>query len=162
MKKIQITLSTKDINQAIKEVKDYNAWIEKKTNELTERLALIGAKEATVRFGRAYYDGSKDASVEVTPIKNGWQIVAFGNSVFFIEFGAGVYFNGQEPYPEPRPQGVAGIGEYGEGKGKSNTWGYYENDELILTHGTPAAMPMYYAKKIMEQEIKTIAKEVFG
>ena len=82
--------------------------------------------------------------------------------MFFIEFGAGVYFNGPEPYPEPRPDGVAKIGEYGQGKGKQNTWGYYDDGgNLILTHGTPAAMPMYHAERTMEQEIKRIAREVF-
>ena len=82
--------------------------------------------------------------------------------MFVIEFGAGVYFNGPEPYPEPRPAGVSRIGEYGQGKGKQNTWGYYDDGgNLILTHGTPAAMPMYHAERTMEQEIKRIAREVF-
>lgn len=157
-----MTLGAASINRAIKELQAYEAWVRQKTAELTERLATIGAMEATVRFSRAYYDGEKDVTVSVEPIPNGWKIVASGQAVCFIEFGAGVYFNGSEPYPE-RPAGVAGIGEYGKGKGKQNTWGYYsDSGDLVLTHGTPAAMPMNHAGRMIEQEIKRIAQEVFG
>lgn len=156
-------LGTTSIDKAIKELKAYDAWVRRKTTELTERLATIGAMEATIRFSRAYYDGGKDVAVSVEPIPNGWKIVASGQAVCFIEFGAGVYFNGSEPYPMPRPPGVAGIGEYGQGKGKQNTWGFYsDGGNLVLTHGTPAAMPMLHASWVMEQEISRIAQEVFG
>ena len=115
-----------------------------------------------MRFSRSFYDGEKDVSVSVEPIENGWKIVASGQAVCFIEFGAGVYFNGAEPYPEPRPSGVVGIGEYGQGKGKRDMWGYYDSGgNLVLTHGTPAAMPMHHAGRVMEQEIDRIAREVF-
>ena len=161
-KTISMSLGGSSIRAALKELASYQAWVRQKTNELMERLASIGAYEATVRFSRAQYDGEKQAEVSVEPIKNGWKIAASGGSVFFIEFGAGVYFNGPEPYPEPRPAGVSRIGEYGQGKGKQNAWGYYDDGgNLILTHGTPAAMPMYHAERTMEQEIKRIAREVF-
>lgn len=161
-KTISMSLGGSSIRTALKELASYQAWVRHKTSELMERLASIGAYEATVRFSRAQYDGEKQAEVSAEPIKNGWKIAASGGSVFFIEFGAGVYFNGPEPYPEPRPAGVSRIGEYGQGKGKQNTWGYYDDGgNLILTHGTPAAMPMYHAERTMEQEIKRIAREVF-
>lgn len=161
-KSISVKLDAAAIGKAIKGLNAYNAWVKRKTAELMERLATIGAMEATVRFSRAYYDGEKDVSVSVEPIPNGWKIVAAGQSVCFLEFGAGVYYNGSEPYPS-RPPGVDGIGEYGQGKGKQNTWGYYaENGDLVLTHGTPAAMPMLHASRVMEKEIMRIAREVFG
>ena len=161
-KTITMTLGASSIDKTIKELKACEAWVKQKTAELTERLAAIGAMEATVRFSRAYYDGEKDVAVSVEPIPNGWKIVASGQAVCFIEFGAGIYYNGSEPYPE-RPAVVAGIGEYGQGKGKQNTWGYYDDSGgLVLTHGTPAAMPMLHASRVMEQEIRRIAREVFG
>lgn len=161
-KVIKVSLNTESINQAIKELEAYKTWVNQKAKELTEKLAMIGAKEASIRFGSAYYTGDNDAYVTVEPIPNGWEIRADGESVCFIEFGAGVYYNGEEPYPNPRPSGVVGIGQYGKGKGKQNTWGYYDDsDQLVLTHGTPAAMPMYHASKEMRQEILKIAREVF-
>lgn len=45
--------------------------------------------------------------------------------------------------------------------GKKEVWGYYEGDELRLTHGTPAIMPMYNAVKTVCDEIADIAREVF-
>lgn len=155
-------LGAASIDKGIQELKSYDAWVKQKIAQLTQRLATIGAMEATIRFSRAYYDGEKDVAVSVEPIPNGWKIVASGQAVCFIEFGAGVYFNGSEPYPD-RPADVAKIGEYGQGKGKQNTWGYYDpGGDLVLTHGTPAAMPMLHASRVMEQEIKRIAREVFG
>lgn len=161
-KTITMTLGASSIDKAIKELKTYQAWVKQKTVELTERLATIGAMEATIRFSRAYYDGENDASVSVEPIPNGWKIVASGKDVCFLEFGAGVYFNGSEQYPD-RPAEISKIGEYGQGKGKQDTWGFYDSGgDLVLTHGTPAAMPMLHASRVMEQEVLRIAQEVFG
>ena len=160
---ITISLGSKSISKAIKEVKAYKKWIESKANELTRRLAEIGASEAKVRFGGAQYDGVNDSVVKVEPITNGYQVVATGGAVFFIEFGAGVYYNGSEPYPEPRPAGVSKIGEYGKGYGKRKAWGFYdESGELVVTHGNPAAMPMYHASRTIQQEVERIAREVFA
>ena len=62
---ITMKLSTSSIDKAVKELKAYEAWVKQKISELTERLATIGAMEATVRFSRAYYDGEKDSSISV-------------------------------------------------------------------------------------------------
>lgn len=81
-----------------------------------------------------------------------------------MEFGAGVYHNGSagsSPHPKGSELGFT-IGGYGEGMGKRQTWGFYEDSELRLTHGTPAIMPMYNALKTVCDEIAGIAKEVFG
>lgn len=161
-KKITVHLNKASIDRAIAELQEYKRWVQQKEKLLTERLALIGAREASVRFGSAYYTGNNDVYVDVEPTSNGWVITASGEAVCFIEFGAGVYYNGQDSYPNPRPEGVVGIGEYGSGKGKQSTWGYYdESGELVLTHGTPAAMPMYHASREMRQSILKIAREVF-
>lgn len=162
MKKITITLDEKSINAAIKEVARYKKWVDEKTKLLIEKLAIIGAQEASVRFASAMYDGNNDVTVEVSPTDRGWVITASGEAVAFIEFGSGVYHNPGEPYPLPRPQGIVGIGEYGKGMGKRQAWGYYDNGELVITRGNPAAMPMWYATTEMEREVLRIAKEVFG
>lgn len=160
---IRMKLNMKSIQAAIDELSEYKARVKRKIEELTSRLAEVGAAEAKVRFASAQYEGDNDAGVSVEPIANGYKIVAAGTSVFFIEFGAGVYYNGTEPYPEPRPAGVVGIGEYGQGKGKRMAWGFYDGSgELVITHGTPAAMPMLHASRAMRQEVERIAREVFS
>jgi hypothetical protein len=160
---IKIGLSSKSISQAIKELKSFRDSLEAKTDKFLKELGEIGVKEASVRFTTAIYDGVNDSSVTLKPIDDGYCIVAEGKAVAFIEFGAGVYHNPGEPYPNPRQEGIVGIGEYGKGYGKRQAWGFRNEDgELVITHGTPAAMPMWYASEEMRKAIANKFKEVFG
>ena len=160
---IRCTLDKADIDRAIKELKAYKKEFLAKEKRLLEGLAEIGIKEASVRFTTAMYDGTNDVSVRLNKAKNGYVIEAKGKAVAFIEFGAGVYHNGSEPYPNPRPTGIVGIGEYGKGMGKRRAWGYKnENDELVITRGNPAAMPMWYASEEIKSSVLRVVKEVFG
>ena len=156
-------LSVSSIDNAIKELRAFQDSLERKKDKLLEELANIGVREASVRFTTAMYDGINDSSVSLETNSNGYVIVAKGRAVAFIEFGAGVYHNSSEPYPNPRPEGIVGIGEYGKGLGKRQAWGYKdESGELVITHGNPAAMPMWYASEEMRNKIAKIAQEVFG
>lgn len=162
-KVINMGLSASSIDSAIAELKAYRSSLERKKDKLLEKLANIGVKEASIRFTTAMYDGVNDSSVTLTNIPDGYCILAEGKAVAFIEFGAGVYHNPGEPYPNPRPSGIVGIGEYGKGFGKRQAWGFKdESGELVITHGNPAAMPMWYASEEMRSNILKIAKEVFG
>lgn len=158
-----MNLSSNSIQSAIRELKSYRDSIDAKMDKLLEKLARIGVQEASVRFTTAMYDGVNDSSVTLEPIKDGYCIKAEGRAVAFIEFGAGVYHNPGEPYPNPRPTGIVGIGEYGKGYGKRPAWGFRdESGKLVITHGTPAAMPMWYASEEMRSAILKTFKEVFG
>ena len=161
-KVIKIDLSASGINDAIKELNAYRKSIEAKKDELLEKLGEIGVQEASIRFTTAMYDGVNDSSVTLESTADGYAIVAEGTAVAFIEFGSGVYHNPGEPYPNARPDGIVGIGEYGKGYGKRQAWGFRDDTgEVVITHGNPAAMPMWYASEEMRSEIKRIAKEVF-
>ena len=160
---IKMDLSTSSIEDAIKQLQSYRDSLDTKKDKLLKRLGEIGVREASVRFTTAMYDGINDSSVSLETNKNGYVIVASGHAVAFIEFGAGVYHNSGEPYPDPRPEGIVGIGEYGKGRGKRQAWGFKDGGgELVITHGNPAAMPMWYASEEMRNSILKIAKEVFG
>ena len=170
-KVIKIGLNTKDINRAIKEVEEYKKDLIRKEKLLLEKLAYIGVSEASIRFTTAMYDGVNDSTVDLESTDNGYAIVARGRAVAFIEFGSGVYHNTSGSYPLPRPSGIVGIGEYGQGKGKRRAW-YYKgepgtNGELnakgvVKTRGNPASMPLWYASEEMRRSILQIAREVFG
>ena len=160
---IKMDLSVDSIDAAIKELTAYRNSLEMKKNKLLEELANIGVREASVRYTTAMYDGVNDTDVSLEMTATGYAIKATGQAVFFIEFGAGVYHNSGEPYPNPRPEGVVGIGQYGKGHGKRQAWGFVdESGELVITHGNPAAMPMWYASEEMQNNILKIAREVFG
>ena len=160
---IRCSLSPQSIEQAVNELKAYKNEFLEKEKRLLEGLAKIGLKEASVRFTTAMYDGTNDVAVHLDETNKGYAIVAEGKAVAFIEFGAGVYHNGTEPYPNPRPTGVVGIGEYGKGYGKRKAWGYLdENQELVITRGNPAAMPMWYASEEIKNAVLKVAREVFA
>lgn len=160
---INVSLNDGDIDRAITELKQYRQTLLQKEKQLLERLAEIGLKEASVRFTTAMYDGTNDVSVKLDATTNGYAIVAEGQAVAFIEFGAGVYHNGSEPYPNARPSGIVGIGQFGKGYGKRKAWGYRdETNQLVITRGNPAAMPMWYASEEIKRSVTKIAKEVFG
>ena len=163
MKKISFELSEQSIDKAIKELKAYQKSVDRKQKLLLERLALIGAQEASVRFSTAIYDGVNDVNVNLRRVKDGWAIVAKGRAVCFIEFGSGVYHNPAEPYPNPRPAGVVGIGQYGQGKGKRQFW-YFNSKEKkrTFTRGNPASLSMWYATEEMRRALLEIAREVFA
>ena len=169
-KVIKISLNTKDLKKAIQEVEKYEQELLRKEKLLLEKLSLIGVREASVRFTTAMYDGVNDVTVTLEETSKGYSIVANGNAVAFIEFGTGVYHNTSEPYPNPRPDGIVGIGEYGQGKGKRRAW-FYKGDPgtngelqkngVVKTRGNPANMPMWYATEEMKRCILQIAREVW-
>lgn len=171
-KVIRISLSEKDIDRAIRELEMYKREILRKTELLRTRVAERIGSLAQSGFNGAIVDdltnesgGAKTAEVQVSidERENISIVIAAGEDAVWVEFGAGVYHNGSagsSPHPKGSELGFT-IGGYGKGMGKRQTWGFYEDGELRLTHGTPAIMPMYNALKTVCDEIAGIAKEVF-
>lgn len=170
-KTISFGLSSSDITRAIKKLDAYKEEIARKAELLRERVAQEIVNEAQNGFDSSIVDdllrgGGRPASVSVTTMNDGAVslVIANGSDAIWCEFGAGVYHNGAagtSPHPNGETLGMM-IGSYGEGHGKRNVWGYYEDGELKLTHGTPATMPMYNAAKAVCDRITEIAMEVFG
>ena len=170
-KVISFGLSTKEIDRALKELAEYKQEIIRKTELLRVKVADRLSEEAKTGFSGAVVDdlvkgGQKFAQVDVSVDNRGsvTVVVASGEDAVWVEFGAGVYHNGS-PGSSPHPNGAElgmTIGGFGKGNGKKEVWGYYEDGELKLTRGTPARMPMARAVTTVCNDIKEIAKEVFG
>lgn len=171
MRSITIQLSADSCQDALRALEEYQKDIEKKTEEVCKRLAQYGATQAHMYFANALYDGIRDNHISAEQRENGWAIVASGKTVFFIEFGAGVY------YPNNHPKaGELGIahGTYGRGLGRNPYWFYtgqpdnaggelaYGHTNSTITHGNPANMPMYKTEKDIREEVTRVVKEVFG
>ena len=157
-KTINVELSTKGINKAIRELRQYKEWIEEKETELRLRLAQRGAVVASIQFSRAIYNGSKDVSVRVDDTGSVAVIYAEGESVAFIEFGAGITYG--YGHPLAGELGV-GPGTYPEGKGHWDNPGGWWYAHGQHSYGNPPAMAMVAARDAMVADITTIAKEVF-
>ena len=55
------------------------------------------------------------------------------------------------------------IGSYGKGNGQKKVWGYYdENNQLVLTRGVKATMPVLKAEQKIIEDYKNVVKKVFG
>lgn len=172
MKKTVISfgLSEREIDKAIKELEQYKQELIRKTALLREKVADRIAELARSGFNGAVVDDvlkggvkTADVTVSLSNTDNVSLVIANGEDAVWVEFGAGVYHNGSagsSPHPEGSELGFT-IGGYGKGMGKKEVWGYYEGDELRLTHGTTAVMPMYNAVKTVCDEIADIAREVF-
>lgn len=169
-KVIQFGLSEHEISKAIRELEQYKQEIIQKTDLLRERVAERIAELSRSGFAGAIVDdlvkgGQRIAQVDVRidNRENVTIVIASGEDAIWAEFGAGVHHNGSpgsSPHPKGSEMGFT-IGGYGKGMGKKDTWGFYEDGELRLTHGAPATMPMYNALKTVCDEISEIAREVF-
>ena len=151
-------LSQESIDNAIREVRNYKAWVLQKENELRVRLAAVGATVASIQFSRAIYNGTNDVSVRVDNTGSVAVIYAEGEAVAFIEFGSGDRYG--HGHPQAGEFGM-GPGTYPDGKGywdNPKGWWYGHSQH---TYGNPPAMAMYQAVQAMTEQITTIAKEVF-
>lgn len=161
MKKVTVDLSTSGIERLQKAVREYKQWQKEKTDELTRRLAMLGATTASLRFSRAIYTGLKDAVITVKKIDNGYVVKAEGECVLFVEFGSGVKYG--SGHPENAEYGM-GPGTYPNGKGHwDDPRGWYlpKDKGGGHTHGNPPTMAMYDARKTIEQDLVRIVREVF-
>lgn len=159
VKKITIDLSAKSIDSAIKEVRKYKAWVLEKEKELRQRLAMLGASVASIKFSTAIYNGTNDVTVRVEDDGSMATIYAEGESVAFIEFGAGAKYG--YGHPQAGEFGV-GPGTYPDGKGNwDNPKGWYIPGGEH-TYGNPPAMAMYGAVQTITEQVTMIAKEVFS
>lgn len=157
MAEIKIELTNKSIAKAIKEVRKYQSWVAEKEAELRSRLAMMGATVASIQFARAIYTGSNDVTVRVDDTGSVAVIYAEGETVAFIEFGAGARYG----YGHPQ------AGEFGVGPGTYPGKGHWDNPkgwwfgQSQHTYGNPPAMAMYGAVQEITKNVTEIAREVF-
>lgn len=171
-KTINLTLSSRSIKQAIKELKEYENDLKKKTKLFVERLAQEGfdVANATVKLDLPFYDiGAYDAEVLEPKVKvEGNRVKATltfqGDDILFIEFGTGIRYSSIS-HPMLGDEFPYGAGTYpGKGHWDNPKGWWYKDDvtgEKVHTYGNPALMPMYEASTMIQLRVKKIAKEVF-
>lgn len=162
VKVINMSLSPHSIDKAIEELNAYQKNIDFKINELCRRLAEMGAVNVSLGYARAIYNGQKDISVTVKEIPNGYAIVASGEDVLLVEFGAGATYG--YGHPQASKHGM-GPGTYPDGKGHwndPNGWWIPKEAGGGHTYGNPPNPVMYETAKELRNKILEIAREVFA
>lgn len=161
-KTIRVTLSEASIDRAIKELNAYRRRIPEKAKLLCDRLASMGATKVSLGYSRAVYTGKKDISVDVKESENGYRIIASGETVAFVEFGAGVRYGSGHPL---NSKFGTGPGTYPDGKGHWDDpkgWWLPKDKGGGHTFGNPPSMTMYDTGKELRDEILRVAQEVFS
>lgn len=175
---LKANLSVKSLQDLKKQLLDYKAELNRKCERFVRELAEVGIPVIESNIAQASFtydekgiqsgsDTEHNTYVKVDSLigMSKATLVLEGREILFIEFGAGVTHNGSvgtSPHPKGEENGFL-IGTYGMGHGSQKVWGYYDdNDELVLTHGTKATMPMYKADLEIIKNVKRIARDVFG
>ena len=156
---INIYLSEKSVNEAIRQLQQYKQSLQHKCELLVGRLAELGDKAAIMSVNESPLGRTVTLRVDRKPIQDGYQaiLIATGKTVevedrepFYtllaIEFGAGIYYNSGNENPKANDFGL-GVGTYpGQIHAFEDGWYYLGNDnQWHDTHGVKATMPMYNA-----------------
>ena len=162
MKKITAKLNVNSVDRAIRSVNAYKNGLEAKCRKIAQRAAMLGATRAVISYSRAFYTGPVDVNVTVEKRDKGYAIIADGETVLFLEFGAGVTMG----YGHPQnAQFGMGPGTYPDGKGHWNDpkgWWLPKAKGGGHTCGNPPTMGMYNAAQDIRRELTEIAREVFA
>ena len=172
-RKYVIGIDGSGVDEMLKGIEEHKQWLERKTDELSRRLADMGALYAEYNFSGALYSGNTAHTITVEPRgENTYAVKAEGETVLFIEFGAGVRYG----YGHPEPNGYGpgtypGNGHWDDPKG----WWYPSNDAAastrttkktgqswVHTYGNPPNAFMYNSVKDLERELEQVVREVFS
>lgn len=174
----ELNLSVKSIEKLKKDLLNYKNELANKLDRFVVRLAESGIPTIERDIQQAGFtysekgiqsgsDTEHDVYIKLDRLVDYSQatLVLEGREILFIEFGAGVHYNGTKggtPHLKGQENSFL-IGTYGMGNGSKQIWGYYaDNGDLILTRGTKATMPMYNASQEIINNVVKIAKEVFN
>ena len=154
------------IDAAVREIREYGKWVQRKTQELAKRLAEYGLRRVQVGYNAALYDEDKaQRDITLTVEERGigqYAIVAYGYDVLLLEFGSGVKYGAGHPLD----------GEFGMGPGtfpgqthvpNPGYWWYTgEDGKSYYSVGNAPSMVMYLTGMELEREVVRIAREVFA
>ncbi len=160
-KKLVVKLNSKSLDDAIKYVRAYQRSLPKRINAMCKHLADLGATKISLDYTRAVNAavGMKPIEVTVQKRDKGYAIVASGESVMFVEFGAGARYG--YGHPQAAEFGM-GPGTYPSDKGHWNDpkgWWLPAEAGGGHTYGNPPSMAMYQTAKDLKAEVLRIAKE---
>lgn len=164
-------LSAKSLRDAAKQIDKLQAKYVTNNRNYVRELTKAGMDEARNHLVGLGDSDPPDFATETPYVRMGFRdglmtstIRLEGEDVAFVEFGAGIHYNGN-PNGSPNKYGVKlgyTIGSYGQHQGLQEEWQYYEDGEWHKSQGTEATMPLFHATEAIRQRYIDIAKTVFG
>jgi len=161
MKTITMTLDSKDIARAIREVEQYRNELNLKVSRLVEALTDSGVviAQMQVKALDAIYTGELLTSIEgyFSPSTNVGIIIAGAPYAAYVEFGTGIVGAGA---PHPTPLGwTYDVNSHGD----AGWWYLNPRDGRVhWTKGMKSRPFMYNTVRELEQICARVAREVFG
>ena len=153
------------IDDIIKGLESYKQSLKVNADALVKALAEAGCEAVTVTYAGTRYTGPRDEKVTVEERGPGkYAIVASGQTVLFVEFGAGVYLGGGHPQ----------AGEFGYGPTTypgqihaDDPNGWYLPKSVagksgVHTYGNAPSAAMYHTAKSLRAMLEQAARGVFG
>ena len=165
--KIDINLSKSSVEKAIKQLEDYQESLLTKNDLFVMKLARLGVDIAEQQIAMADGDSNKYHDIRIIPHSFGNYSQATirldGEDILFIEFGSGIHYNPTDP--EHASKFGFGVGTYPDQKHAFDPDGWWYRDSIGDKHhsyGTRATSPMLKASNIIINEVRRIAREVYG
>lgn len=173
-----LELDVSSIDNAISQLEAYQEKMERDLKYIIQEAAKRGVDIIRAEYAVAPYPGVKKYKVDYYPSDDGYTatIKADGQSVMFMEFGAGL-FKASAPFAVLdliSGQPVA-HGTYGQGKGKNpKGWafvgemgsnppgGTYKTDDgrVVRTMGNDAVPAVWHSRRAMKAIVDQIVNEV--
>jgi len=153
---IRVSLNRKSLEDAAQQLETAIEELHQKEQEICVRLAERGAFRAQMDYASVPLEWN-DVVVTTEETDHGAKIIASGEVVLFLEFGAGVRLG----YGHPDPHGYGpgtfpGKGHWDDPKG----WWIPKEHGGGHTYGNAPAMGMYNAAQEIRARAKTEAEEV--
>lgn len=167
-KVIKFNLDSRDIERAIKELREYRRELNAKLEKFIALLLQDGITVARTQLMSTVGDSVQ--GIIGFGVDNDGEIISAtvsleGEDALFIEFGAGIAYNTGRQHPLADEFGY-GVGTYPSKKPPNKAmnpgyWYYRENGELVRSIGTQASMPVFTAAENMRNNLIKRALEVF-
>lgn len=170
-KVIKFTLDPREIDRAIKELREYREELNHKLEEFITLLLQDGIEVARTQLMSTVGD-SVEGIIGFGVDNNGDIMSATisleGSDALFIEFGAGITYNTGKQHPLADEFGY-GIGTYPSKTPPNKAmnpgyWIYREppgSENVVVSIGTQASMPVFTAAENMRNNLIKRALEVF-
>ena len=158
---ITCTLSSQSIAAAAKQLRQYSASLEKKSEQLVENLGKAGVEYANMYLEHDDTGETRNSIQFNRDVNIG--VLSVGGAAVWIEFGTGVLANaGNPPHPKRDEVGAVGWGEYGHGYGV-DIWEFPSKryGKWLPTAGIPMNPFMYETSQSLRFVLTDFAKEVF-